>query len=73
MDLYIVGPSRPSAETNRIRFGVGLGLILTPNMATSRSTAGPEPRLHCQSLSQYGPRIDARLTSYANELAWPLF
>jgi len=55
MDLYIVGPSRPSAETNRIRFGVGLGLILTPNMATSRSTAGPEPRLHCQSLSQYGP------------------
>ena len=40
MDLYIVGPSRPSAETNRIRFGVGLGLILTPNMATSRSTSG---------------------------------
>ena len=34
------GTSRPSAETNRSRFGVGLGLILTPNMATSRSTSG---------------------------------
>ena len=38
------GTSRPSAETNRSRFGVGLGLILTPNMATSRSTSGPEPK-----------------------------
>jgi len=37
------GTSRPSAETNRSRFGVGLGLILTPNMAMSRPTSGPEP------------------------------
>ena len=44
------GTSRPSAETNRSRFGVGLGLILTPNMATSRSTSRPEPKLPCQSL-----------------------
>ena len=68
------GPSRPSAETNQSRFGVGLGLIiLTPNMATSRSTSRPELRLHCQSLFLYGPRIGARMTSYADELAWPLF
>ena len=39
------GTSRPSAETNRSRFGVGLGLILTPNMATSRSISRPEPKL----------------------------
>ena len=44
-NLYIVGTSRPSAETNRSRFGIGLGLTLTPDMATSRSTSGPEPKL----------------------------
>ena len=44
------GTNRPSAETNRSRLGVSPGLILTPNMATSRSTYGPEPKLHCQSL-----------------------
>ena len=38
------GPSCPSAETNRSRFGVGLGLILTPNMATSWSISGPLSR-----------------------------
>ena len=44
------GTNRPSAETNRSRLGVSPVLILTPNMATSRSTYGPEPKLHCQSL-----------------------
>ena len=38
------GTSRPSAETNRSRFGVGLRLILTPNMATSRATSRPLSR-----------------------------
>jgi len=33
--------SLTSAETNRSRLGVGLGLILTPNMATSCSISGP--------------------------------
>jgi len=40
-DLHIVGPSRPSAETNR---SVGLVLILIPNMATSWSISRPEPK-----------------------------
>jgi len=47
------GTSRPSAETNRSRFGVGLGLILTLNMATSRPTSRPESRFPCQSLSLF--------------------
>ena len=34
--------------------GVSPGLILTLNMATSRSTSGPEPRLHCQQLFLFG-------------------
>ena len=55
------GPSRPSAETNRSRSGVGLGLTPTPNMATSRSTSGPESKFPCQSLAVLGRQPDEQL------------
>jgi len=46
------------------------GQILTLNMATSWSTAGPELRLYRQSLSQYGPRIGTHLTSHAIDVIY---